>query len=110
MGMDNSAAPLIVVDDVRATAVVVPGRLGHTVVLESPGARVLVLTFEAGHVLKEHRVPKILIMQALEGHLRVTAGGRVTELLPFGLLRLDASLPHEVEALEESRLMLTQIG
>ena len=108
--MDNSAAPLTVVDDARANAVVVPGRLGHTVVLKSPGVRVLVLTFEAGHVLKEHRVPKILVMQALEGHLRVTAGGKVTDLRPFGLLRLDPSLRHEVEALEESRLMLTLIG
>ena len=108
--MDNPAAPLTVFDDVRANSAVVPGRLGHTVVLESPGVRVLVLTFEAGPVLKEHRVPKILLMQALEGHLRVTAGGQVTDLVPFGLLRLDAALPHEVEALEESRLMLTQIG
>lgn len=108
--MDNSAAPLTVVDDARANAVAVPGRLGHTVVFESPGVRVLVLTFEAGHVLKQHQVPRILVMQALEGHVRVTAGGQVTDLRPFGLLRLDASLPHEVEALEESRLMLTQIG
>jgi len=71
---------------------------------------VVVLTFAAGHVLEEHRAPKTLLMQALDGRLRVTAGGRVTELVPGALLRLDASLMHEVEALEESRLMLIMVG
>jgi quercetin dioxygenase-like cupin family protein len=108
--MENSAASVTFVPDVRAEAVVDPGRVGHTTVLSSPGVRVVVLTFEAGHVLKEHRAPKIVIMQALDGRLRITAGGQITELTPGALLRMDASLLHEVEALEESRLMLTMIG
>jgi quercetin dioxygenase-like cupin family protein len=69
-----------------------------------------VLTFEAGFVLKKHSAPKILLMQALDGCLRVTAGGQATDLVPGALLRLEASLEHELEALEESRLMLTLIG
>lgn len=108
--MENSPAPVTFVADVRAGAAVEPGRLGHTTVLSSPDVRVVVLTFEAGHVMKEHRAPKTLLMQALDGRLRITAGGQVTELVPGALLRLDASLTHEVEALEASRLMLTLIG
>jgi quercetin dioxygenase-like cupin family protein len=108
--MENSPAPITFVADVRAGAFVEPGRLGHSTVLSSPDVRVVVLTFEAGHVMKEHRAPKTLLMQALDGRLRVTAGGEVTELVPGALLRLEASLTHEVEALEESRLMLTLIG
>ena len=49
-------------------------------------------------------------MQALDGHLRVTAAGRTVDLLPGGLIRLDALLHHEVEAVGDSRLMLTLIG
>ena len=109
-GMDTSAASITFIPDLRADAVVAPGGLGHTTVLNAPGVRIVVLTFAAGHVLKEHRAPKTLLMQALDGCLRVTAGGQVTELVPGTLLRLDASLIHEVEALDESRLMLTLIG
>jgi len=108
--MDNSPNPITFIPDVRADAVVAPGGLGHSTVFNSPGARVVVLTFAAGHVLKEHRAPKTLLMQALDGCLRVTAGGQVTDLVPGALLCLDVSLVHEVEALEESRLMLTLIG
>ena len=108
--MDHTTLPLTHIVDVRAGAVVEPGRLGHSTVLASPGVRVVVLTFEAGFTLKKHSAPKIVLMQALDGHLRVEAGGQVTDLVPGALLRLDAGLEHEVEALEESRLMLTLIG
>ncbi|TFB73193.1 hypothetical protein E3O06_08140 [Cryobacterium glaciale] len=108
--MEHTTLPLTHIANVRADAAVEPGRLGHSTVLASPGVRVVVLTFEAGFTLKKHSAPKILLMQALDGSLRVTAGGQVTDLVPGALLRLDASLEHEVEALEESRLMLTLIG
>ena len=108
--MDNSAAPITFVADIRAGAAVGPAGLGHSTVLSAPDVRVVVLSFAAGHVLKAHRAPKTLLMQALDGHLRITAGGAGTELVPGALLRLEASLMHEVEALEESRLMLTMIG
>ena len=108
--MENSAAPLTFVADIRAGAAVGPAGLGHSTVLSSPDVRVVVLTFAAGHVMREHRSPKTLLMQALDGRLRITAGGQVTELVPGALLRLEASLMHEVEALEDSRLMLTLVG
>ena len=108
--MEHTTLPLTHIVNVRADAAVEPGRLGHSTVLASPGVRVVVLTFEAGFTLKKHSAPKILLMQAVDGCLRVTAGGQVTDLVPGALLRLDASLKHEVEALEESRLMLTLIG
>lgn len=108
--MEHSTLPVTHIANVRAAGAVEPGRLGHSTVLASPGVRVVVLTFEAGYTLKKHSVPKILLMQALDGCLRVTAGGQVTDLVPGALLRLDAGLEHEVEALEESRLMLTLIG
>ena len=108
--MEHSTLPVTHIADVRAGAAVEPGRLGHSTVLASPGVRVIVLTFEAGFTLKKHSAPKILLMQALDGCLRVSADGQITDLVPGALLRLDANLEHEVEALEESRLMLTLIG
>jgi quercetin dioxygenase-like cupin family protein len=95
--MEHSRPPVTHVANVRADARVEPGRLGHSTVLSSPGVRVVVLSFEAGFALKKHSAHKILLMQALDGCLRVTAGDQITDLVPGALLRLDAGLEHEVE-------------
>ncbi|WP_167043560.1 cupin domain-containing protein [Salinibacterium sp. ZJ454] len=102
-------APITVVDDVLKLAPIEAGKLGHFTVLKSEDVRVVVLAFEAGFVLKEHAAPKTLLMQALDGALRVTAGGRIVELAPGSLIRLESGERHQVEALEDSRLMLTLI-
>jgi mannose-6-phosphate isomerase-like protein (cupin superfamily) len=43
----------------------------------------------------------------LSGHLQVHAAGRTFNLRPGRLLALDHGLSHDVEALEESALLLT---
>lgn len=101
---------LTVVDSILDLAPIEPGKLGHTTVLKSPDVRVVVLAFPAGHLLKEHSAPKTLLMQALDGHLKVTAGGQTVDLVPGGLIRMDASERHEVEGMVDSRLMLTLVG
>lgn len=101
---DNS---ITVIEDLRALAPIEAGRLGHHTVLDTDGTRVIVLAFEQGHVMAEHRAPRPLLMQAVDGHLRISAAGNVVDLRPGGLLHLPASLTHAVEALEPSRLSLT---
>ncbi len=110
--MDNNTpdGPLTVRDDLFALSPITPGKLGHSTVLAAPGVRVIVLAFESGWVLKEHIAPKQALFQALDGRLLVTAAGTQTVLVPGGLMRLDEGLSHAVEALEDSRLMLTLIG
>jgi quercetin dioxygenase-like cupin family protein len=105
--MDN---PVTVITDLREVSPMLADKLGHTTALKSPDVRVVILTFPEGHVMKDHSSPKTLLLQALDGKLRLTAGGDVTELVPGGLMRLDAGERHEVEAVEESRLMLTLVG
>lgn len=102
--------PVIVVPDLREISPIAPDKLGHTTALKSPDARIVILTFPAGHVMKDHATPKTLLLQTLDGHLRVTAGGDVVELMAGGLMRVDPGVRHEVEAVEESRLMLTLVG
>jgi quercetin dioxygenase-like cupin family protein len=100
---------LTVIDDLLDGSPVPPEGLGHRTALAHPDVRVVVLAFAAGHVLKEHSAPFPLLMQALDGELLVRAGGRETRLVPGALLRLDAALRHEVEAVQASRLMLTLV-
>lgn len=101
---------LVVLDNLLALAPIEMGKLGHHVVLSAGGARVIVLAFERDHELKEHRTPHPLLMQALDGHLRVSVDERVVDLRPGGLLHLPASMPHSVTAAEDSRLSLTLLG
>lgn len=106
---DSSATPstITLISDVRGATPIPDEGLGHTTVLTHPDMRVVVLTFAAGHVLKEHAAPFPLLMQALDGELLVRAGGQENRLIPGMLLRFDPKLPHEVEAIVPSRLMLT---
>ena len=102
-------SPITVIDDLLADSPIPSAGLGHTTALNSPAARVIVLSFAKGHVLKEHSAPFPLLMQALDGELAVTSAGQLIQLTPGGLIQMDARLPHTVEAIEDSRLMLTLI-
>ena len=107
---EETVAPVLtLIDDMREVSPIPNSGLGHTTVLTHPDVRVVVLAFAAGHVLKEHSAPFPLLMQVLDGELLVRAGGRETRLVPGALLRLNSALPHEVEALSDSRLMLTLV-
>ena len=110
MDIPLSEAALTVRENLFELAPITEGKLGHHTVLAAPGVRVIVLAFEAGRVLNEHIAPKQLLLQALDGRLVITAAGTQTTLVPGGLMRLDEGLPHAVEALEDSRLMLTLVG
>jgi len=98
------------IEDVLAAAPIEPGKVGHHTVLSVGGARVIVLAFEAGQQMREHRSHHPLLLHALDGRVRVTADGRSYDLKPGGLLYLPNALPHSVEALEPSRVSLTPIG
>lgn len=106
----SEALAVTVVTNMLEAAPIVPGKLGHHTVLKSPDVRVIVLAFEAGHVMREHSAPKTLIMQPLDGELHVTAEGETTVLTPGSMARFNAGVRHEVLAINDSRLMLTLIG
>ncbi|MBX3090412.1 MAG: cupin domain-containing protein [Cryobacterium sp.] len=105
----DSNSVITVVDDLIAATPIPEEGLGHYTVLTHPDLRVVVLAFSDGHLLKEHAAPFPVLMQALTGELLVRAGGEETQLIPGNLLRLDAMLRHEVQAVSASRLLLTLI-
>lgn len=98
---------LIAIDDLRSLAPTDSDRLVHSTVLDAGGARVILLSFPAGYVLREHRTPRPLLLHAVEGRLRITAAGETRHLVPGGMLFLPASMPHEVAAEATSQLVLT---
>ncbi len=106
---ETAASAFTFVEDVRAVSPIPESGLGHATVLVHSDLRVVVLTFASGHVLKEHSAPFPIIMQSLNGDMLVRTPRKEIRLTPGAILRLDAALPHEVEALGESRLMLTLV-
>ena len=68
----------------------------------------LVLTaMKAGTTLREHRAAGRIVIQTVTGRLRLGLTDRTVELPAGHLLVLDPNLPHNVDAVEESALVLT---
>jgi quercetin dioxygenase-like cupin family protein len=69
--------------------------------------RIILIAMKAGARLPEHHAPKRIAIQVLAGQVRVTVSGRSIELKAGSLLTLEGGLSHDVEALEESAILLT---
>jgi quercetin dioxygenase-like cupin family protein len=97
------------VADLGALVTVQPESTVSRTVLRADGARIVLFGFDAGQVLTEHTAAMPVLLQALDGHFRIGAGGRTVDLRPGGVVHLDTRLPHTVEAVEPSRLVLTML-
>jgi quercetin dioxygenase-like cupin family protein len=84
-------------------------RDGHTArtLVREADLRVVLVAMRAGAVIKEHQAADTASIQTLGGHLRIRLPDRVVELSSGRLLVLERGLQHNVEAIEESTLLLT---
>ena len=69
--------------------------------------RVVLMALKAGSRIPEHKANGRMSVQVLSGHIRLNASGRAFDLLPGSLLALDERAPHDLEALDESAVLLT---
>ncbi len=68
----------------------------------------IVLTALRAHTrMPDHQTRGRISIQTFRGHVQVRAEGRTFDLPAGRLLTLDRDLPHDVEALEDSALLLT---
>ena len=69
--------------------------------------RIVLMSLQARSRIPGHQTEGRISIHAVAGHIQVRAQGR-TFALPSGrLLALDRGLPHDVEALEDSAVLLT---
>lgn len=73
----------------------------------TPHMRVVMLALRTEARLREHEAPGALSIHVLEGAVRISALGLAHTLQHGAMLALDPGVRHEVEALEESVLLLT---
>lgn len=100
-------APMTRLPDLGSLVAVQAGATVSRTVLKAPGARIVLFGFDTGEVLSEHTAAVPVLLQVLDGHLRITADGQTVDLLPGALIHLAARVPHEVEAVQPTRLLLT---
>jgi quercetin dioxygenase-like cupin family protein len=82
------------------------GRNARTLV-KYDDLRVVVMALKAGAHIPEHKAKGRISVQVLSGHIRLNASGRAFDLRPGSLVALDERAPHDLEALEESAVLLT---
>ena len=69
--------------------------------------RVVLMTLRAHARVPKHQTEGRISIQTIHGHIQVRATGRTFDLPLGGLLALDRGLPHDLEAIEESAVLLT---
>ena len=69
--------------------------------------RVVLTALQANVRVPEHKADGRISIHVLSGHIQLRASGRTFSLRAGGLLALDHGMLHDIEALEESALLLT---
>lgn len=84
-------------------------REGHTArtLVREPDLRIVLIVMTAGARLAEHRADETASVHALSGHIRLHLPDKTVDLPSGRLLVLESGLRHDVEAIEESALLLT---
>jgi quercetin dioxygenase-like cupin family protein len=97
------------IEELGALIEVAPDSTVSRTVLKAEGTRVVLFAFDAGQELSEHTAAVPILLQVLDGRLRVGAGGEQVELTPGGLVHIGARVPHEIRALQPSRMVLSML-
>jgi quercetin dioxygenase-like cupin family protein len=69
--------------------------------------RVVLTVLRAKARMPEHKTEGRISVHVLSGHIHLRAAGRTFSLRHGSLLALDHGMPHDVDAIEESALLLT---
>jgi quercetin dioxygenase-like cupin family protein len=82
------------------------GRNAKTLV-KYPDFRIVLIALRAGAHLAEHHAVGSISVQVITGHALIRAAGQVFDLSEGQLLALEREVPHDVEALAESAILVT---
>jgi quercetin dioxygenase-like cupin family protein len=69
--------------------------------------RVVLMALKAGMRVEKHQAEGRISVQTIAGHINIRASGRTFDLPTGSRLALDRATVHDVEALEESAVLLT---
>ncbi len=77
------------------------------ILVKYPDLRIVLIGLRPGAHLAEHHAAGPVSIQVISGHVLARAAGKVFELEEGQLLSIEAQVPHDVEALAESAVLVT---
>jgi uncharacterized protein (DUF2249 family)/quercetin dioxygenase-like cupin family protein len=85
-------------------------RFNPKVLMNEPGYRMVLLSMRAGQCVPEHATQGMVTLHALLGHVTLYAGPFPDELYAGEIICIESGIPHRVEALEDSALLVLSTG
>ena len=86
-----------------------PHGIASRVLARTGGGNLTLFAFDAGEALSEHTTPFDALVIVLEGSLSLTIGGVKVAGAPGTIVRMPANVPHAVEALTATRMLLIML-
>lgn len=85
------------------------GGIASRVLSKTSGGNLTLFAIDAGQGLTEHTSPFEALVVVLEGACTLTIGGTPVRATPGTVVRMPADVPHAVEAIESTRLLLLML-
>lgn len=85
------------------------GGVASRVLSKTSGGNLTLFAFDAGQGLTEHTSPFEALVIVLEGACTLTIGGAPVRAVPGTVVRMPADVPHAIEAIESTRLLLAML-
>ena len=86
-----------------------PDGIASRILAKTSGGNLTLFALDAGQGLTEHTSPFDAIVIVLEGRCTLTIGGAPVDATPGTIVRMPADVPHAVEAVEASRMLLIML-
>ena len=83
--------------------------IASRILAKTGGGNVTLFAFDTGQELSEHTAPFDALVVVLDGALTLTIGGRPVTALPGTVVRMPAHVPHALEAVEATRMLLIML-
>lgn len=104
-GMIPAAEALQLADLITKT----PRGIASRVLAKTGGGNVTLFAFDEGEGLSEHTAPFDAIVIVVSGSLKLTIGNVPVEAATGAIVRMPAGVPHAVDAVEVSRMLLVML-
>ena len=106
MAQTLAAAEALPLDSLIA---VTEAGIASRVLSKTGGGNVTLFAFDTNQGLTEHTSPFEALVMVLAGSMTLTIGGVAVTARPGTIVRMPASVPHALEATEQSRMLLIML-